>query len=71
MGCECCISRRVRWARFKQWEVYQLEESEEEVTLLVGVESPKKAGTQQVGQLQEWELPKVLNLEKESSEHFK
>ena len=25
-------------------EVYQLEESEEEVTLLVGVESPKNAG---------------------------
>ena len=25
-------------------EVYNLEESEEEVTLLVGVESPKKAG---------------------------
>ena len=25
-------------------KVYQLEESEEEVTLLVGVESPKKAG---------------------------
>ena len=25
-------------------EAYQLEESEEEVTVLVGVESPKKAG---------------------------
>ena len=25
-------------------EVYQLEESDEEVTVLVGVESPKKAG---------------------------
>ena len=25
-------------------KVYQLEESEEEVTVLVGVESPKKAG---------------------------
>ena len=25
-------------------KVYQMEESEEEVTLLVGVESPKKAG---------------------------
>ena len=25
-------------------EVYQMEESEEEVTVLVGVESPKKAG---------------------------
>ena len=39
--------------------------------MLVSVESPKKAGMQQGGQLQEWELPKVLNLEKESSEHFK
>ena len=46
-------------------EVYQLEESEEEGTVLVGVGSPKKAGTQQ------GELPRVLNLEKESSEHFK
>ena len=26
-------------------KVYQLEESEEEVTVLVGVESPKKAGS--------------------------
>ena len=40
-------------------EVYKLEESEEEVTVLVGVESPKKQG----GQLQKWELPRVLNLE--------
>ena len=52
-------------------EVYQLEESKEEVTVLVGVGSQKKAGTQQGGQLQERELPRVLTLEKESSEHFK
>ena len=48
-------------------KIYQLEESEEEVTVLVDVESQKKQG----GQLQVWELPRVLNLEKESSEHFK
>ena len=47
-------------------KVYQLEESEEEVTALVGVESPKKAGRAAPG-----ELPRVLNLQKESSEHFK
>ena len=46
-------------------EVYQLKESEEKVTVLVDVESPIKAETQQ------GELPRVLNLEKESSEHFK
>ena len=39
--CECCISGRgPDWAV----KVYKLEESEEEVTVLVGVESPKKAG---------------------------
>ena len=32
-------------------EVYQLEESEEEVSVLVGVGSPKKSGTQQGVQL--------------------
>ena len=34
-------------------EVYQLEESEEEVVVLVGVESSEEAGTQQGEQLQE------------------
>ena len=38
--------------------------------MLVGVAAPKKARAQQGGQLQERELPRVLNLEKESSEHF-
>ena len=52
-------------------EVHQPEESKEEVTVLVGVRSPKKAGAQQEEQLQEWELPRVLTLEKKSSEHFK
>ena len=34
VGCECCISRRrPDWAV----EVYQLDTSEEEVTVLVGV----------------------------------
>ena len=46
-------------------EVYKLREKE--VTVLVGVGSPEVSGTQ----LQEGELPRVLNLEKESSEHFK
>ena len=49
-------------------EVYQLDESEEEVTVLVGVGDLQK---KQRGQLQDGELPRVLNLEKESSEHFK
>ena len=34
-------------------KVYKPEESEEEVTVLVGVVSPEEAGTQQGGQLQE------------------
>ena len=51
--------------------MYQLEESEDEATVLVDVGSPKKAGTQQGEWLQERELPRVLNLEKETSEHFK
>ena len=37
--------------QIEQW--IQLDESEEEATVLVGVESPKKAGTQQGEQLQE------------------
>ena len=41
VGCECCISRRGPDGAV---EVYQLEESEEDVTVLVGMESPKKAG---------------------------
>ena len=40
------------------------EESEEEITVL-------RAGTQQGGQLQEWELPEVLNLERESCKHLR
>ena len=34
-------------------KVYQLEESEDEVTVLVGMGSPEEAGMQQGGQLQE------------------
>ena len=49
---------------------YKLEESEKEDRVLVGVGSPK-ARTQPGGQLQIRELPRVLNLEKESSEHPK
>ena len=40
------------------------EESEEEVTV-------SRVGTQQGGKLQERELPRVLNLERESCEHLK
>ena len=46
VGCECCISKRGPYGAV---EVHQLEESEEEVTGLVGVASPKKSGTQQEG----------------------
>ena len=46
-------------------KVYKLEDPKEYVTVL----SPEKAGSKQ-GQLQERELPRVLNLE-ESSEHHK
>ena len=52
-------------------EVYKLGESEEEVTVLVGIGFPEEAGMQQGGQFQEKELPRVLNLKKESSKHFK
>ena len=41
VGCECYISRR---GPNRAMKVYQLEESEEKDTVLVGVESPKKAG---------------------------
>ena len=71
VGCKCCISRRGPDGPDYAVEVYQLQKSEEEVTVLVEVASSKKVGAQQGGQLQEGELPRVLNLEKESSEHFK
>ena len=53
VGCECCINRRGPDGPVRAVEVYQLEESKEEVTVLVGVGSPKKAGAQHKGQLQE------------------
>ena len=71
VGWECCISRGGPDGPDWAVEVYKLKESEKEVTVLVGVRSPEKVGTHQGGQLQEWELPRVLNLEKESSKHFK
>ena len=46
-------------------EVYNLEESEGEDTVLVGVGSPEKAGRTAPG------VPRVLNLEKVSSGHLK
>ena len=48
-------------------EDYKLEECEEEDTVLVDVWPPGEAG----GQLQESQLPRVLNREKENGEHFK
>ena len=48
---ECCISKeRARWARLS-CEVYKLEESKEEVAVLVGVRLLEEAGTQQGKQL--------------------
>ena len=41
VGCKCCISRR---GPDRAMKVHQLEESEEKGTVLVGVESQKKAG---------------------------
>ena len=52
-------------------EAYKLEESKEEETVLVGVESPVEAGAHQVGQFQKCKLPRFLNLENESSERLK
>ena len=51
--------------------IYKQEESEEEVTVLLGVKSPEEAGSLQGGKLHERELARFLNPEKESSEHFK
>ena len=53
VGCECCISRRTSDGPNRAVEVYQLDEAEEEITVLVEVGSPKKAGTQQGGKLHE------------------
>ena len=61
---ESCMGRgdqmdQVKQRRNTSWRITQRE------TVLVGLESPEKAGTQQGGQ-----LPKVLNLKK-SSKHLK
>ena len=63
VGLECCASREGEDGQSSTVEVYKLEESKEEVTVLVDVGSPEEAGTQEGGQLQECELPRVLNLE--------
>ena len=39
--------------------------------MLVGVRPLEEAGTQQEGQPQDGELSRILNLEKDSSEHLK
>ena len=44
MGCECCISRRGLDGPDSAVEVYQLDDSEEEVTVQIDVGSPKKSG---------------------------
>ena len=53
MRRKCCISGGGPDGSDKAVEIYKLEESEEEVTVLVGVGSPEKAGMQQGGQFQE------------------
>ena len=53
VGCDCCISKGGPGGPDRAMEIYQLEEYEEEFTVLVDVGSPRKAGTQQGGKLQE------------------
>ena len=53
VGCKCCNSKRRSDGPDRAVEVYQLEEFEEKVTVMVGVGSPKKAGTLQGGKLLE------------------
>ena len=69
VGWECCISRKGPDGPSSTLEVYKLEESKEEVVVLVGVGTSEEARTQHREQLQEEELPRVL--EKERSEYFK
>ena len=70
MGRECYISSMGPAGPISTVEVYKLEESEKEDTMFVGVRSTE-AGTQQKRQLQECELPRVLNLAKQKSEQVK
>ena len=49
VGCECCISTRGPDGPDCAMEVYQLEESEEEVTVLVGMGSLKKQARKREG----------------------
>ena len=53
VGRGSCISRGKPDRPGQTVELYKLEESEEEDTLLVGMESSEEAGSQQTGQLQE------------------
>ena len=53
MGQKCCVSReRARQTRLNSGGI-QVEETKEEVTVLVGVGPPEKARTQRGGHLQE------------------
>ena len=53
VGRECCINTSGQMGKVAYWKYVYLEEWEEEDTVLVGVELPEKAGTQQGEQLQE------------------
>ena len=65
MGRECCISREGTDQPGSTVEIYKLEESEEEDTVLVGM------GFSEADRATPGELPRVLNLKKERSEHLK
>ena len=53
VGWKCCIRRRRPDGPRSTGKIHKLEESEEEITVLVDVGSPKESGTQQEGKLQE------------------
>ena len=53
VGRKCCIGRRGADGPVSTVKIHKLEESEEEITVLVDVGSPEESGTQQEGQLQE------------------
>ena len=64
---ERCINRGEPDGPGSTVEGYKMEESEEEVTVLVGFGSPEGAGREAPGV----RAASVLNLEKERIEHFK
>ena len=60
----CHPSEKSQWERRKHGNGGTVEITVEEVTVF-------QAGTQQRGKLQESELPRAINLERESSEHLR